>query len=215
MIQSFSYSEAGGHAVNEDAFCVSPHPQNPDCWLVALADGQGGRAGGRQASQLACDTVIDAASATDAQSLRNPLIWTSLLRAADLAVAADPDAGFTTLIGLCLFGDDLAGASNGDSSVMARSGSGMMTDLTATQLKNPPIGSGVAAVRPFAARLSKPYSVLAMSDGVWKYVGFSRIIDFLQNERGEPLLECLQRAARLPGSGGFQDDFTAVVLECD
>jgi serine/threonine protein phosphatase PrpC len=214
MIQTSSYSEAGGHAVNEDAFRVMPHPWNPECWLVALADGQRGRAGGRRASQLACDTVIDAASAADAQSLLNPLVWVSLLRAADLEMAADPEAGFTTLIGLCLFGDDIAGASNGDSSVLARLGSGVTTDLTASQLKNPPIGSGVAAVRSFASRLSKPYCVLAMTDGVWKYAGRSRIIDFMQNERGEALLECLQRAARLPGSGKFQDDFTAVMLEC-
>lgn len=140
MIQNYSYSEPGGHAVNENAFRVVPHPQNPDCWLLTIGDGQGGRAGGHRASQLACNTVIDAASAADSRSLLNPLNWVSLLRGADMAVAADPDASFTTLIGLCLFGDDVAGASNGDSSVMARSGSGVTTDLTAAQL-NPPLSA--------------------------------------------------------------------------
>ncbi len=90
-----------------------------------------------------------------------------------------------------------------------------MTDLTGMQLKNPPVGSGVAAVRQFASRLSKPYCVLAMTDGVWKSVGRSRIMEHLQNERGKALLERLQGPARLPRSGKFQDDFTAVLLECD
>lgn len=66
MIHSVIYSEAGGHAVNEDAFRVTQHPRNPDCWLVALADGQGGRAGGGRASRLACDAVIEGASAATA-----------------------------------------------------------------------------------------------------------------------------------------------------
>lgn len=53
-----------------------------------------------------------------------------------------------------------------------------------------------------------------MSDGVWKYVGYPRIREVLQNERGAAVIECLERAARMPGNGQFQDDFTAVILEC-
>ena len=41
-----SHSEPGGHATNEDAFEVMQHPADPSCWIGALADGQGGQAGG-------------------------------------------------------------------------------------------------------------------------------------------------------------------------
>src|SRR5262245_12226904 len=50
MIQAFHYSEAGGHAHNEDAFATLSHPQNPNCQLGVIADGQGGRAGGAAAA---------------------------------------------------------------------------------------------------------------------------------------------------------------------
>jgi hypothetical protein len=48
MVAVFSFTEVGGHLVNEDAFLVQPHPQDPACWLLLLADGQGGRAAARQ-----------------------------------------------------------------------------------------------------------------------------------------------------------------------
>ena len=65
----------------------------------------------------------------------------------------------------------------------------------------------------FGANLGPPWTVLAMSDGVWKYVGWERVIETVRRERGAALLADLQRAARLPGSGRFQDDFTVVLLE--
>jgi hypothetical protein len=52
-----------------------------------------------------------------------------------------------------------------------------------------------------------------MSDGVWKYVGWEGVVAAARRQHGAALLEELQRAARLPGSGLFQDDFTIVLLE--
>jgi len=49
-------------------------------------------------------------------------------------------------------------------------------DLTRQQAKNPPIGSGDALFTPFGALLADPWLVLAMSDGVWKYVGWDRLV---------------------------------------
>jgi hypothetical protein len=42
MIRAYSFSTAGGHAVNEDAFLIRELQREPACYLVALADGQGG-----------------------------------------------------------------------------------------------------------------------------------------------------------------------------
>jgi serine/threonine protein phosphatase PrpC len=46
-----SYSEAGDHLANEDAFEVLRHPEGHSCWIGALADGQGGRSGGAYLSR--------------------------------------------------------------------------------------------------------------------------------------------------------------------
>jgi hypothetical protein len=46
MVRVHSFSEAGGHHLNEDAFRVQAHPLAADCWLCLVAGGQGGQAAG-------------------------------------------------------------------------------------------------------------------------------------------------------------------------
>jgi serine/threonine protein phosphatase PrpC len=212
MIGVQSFSEVGGHRRNEDAFVVQAHPLASDCWLCLVADGQGGQPGGGPAAQLACQVGLDAARACRPEELLLAPIWSGILRRADAAVAADRDAGFTTLVGLCVYGDQVVGASSGDSAAFLVSG-GEARELTAGQHKNPPVGSGAAAVVPFASRLTEPRRVLVMSDGVWKYVGWDRVAAIAREARGPEVIARLQERARLPGSGKFQDDFTVVVLE--
>ena len=173
MTRAYSFSAAGGHGssvnendytgrnrshlVNEDAFVLQPLPDGG--WLVALADGQGGRAGGRRAAQLACEVAARGGLAEDA----------------DAAVAADPAAGFTTLVVLRVEGGRVTGASCGDSAAVAVCGGDAPRVLTSRQFKNPPVGSGEATFMPFEAELVRPWRVLAMTDGVWKYIGWQRI----------------------------------------
>ncbi len=83
MVNIVAFSEAGGHAVNEDAFVVERHPGDPECWVCCLGDGQGGRAGGSQASQVACRTAMDAALRESPGRLASPLAWAELLHGAD------------------------------------------------------------------------------------------------------------------------------------
>jgi len=64
----------------------------------------------------------------------------------------------------------------------------------------------------FAEKLAAPWSVLAMSDGVWKYVGCDRVAAAISEYHGQPPIEALQAAARLR-SGRFPDDFTVVEFE--
>ncbi|MBA4065154.1 MAG: hypothetical protein C0501_15850 [Isosphaera sp.] len=200
MIRAYTFSEAGGRPANEDAFAVRELPDGGR--LVCLADGQGGRAGGARAAQLACEFVAAGASSK-----------LNIQGRADDAVAADPEAGFTTLVAFVARGDAVSGASCGDSAVLAVCGSGRVTELTALQFKNPPVGSGGATFVPFEAELVRPWRVLAVTDGVWKYVGWPRVRDLAQGLGGEELLAALRAAARLPGSGAFPDDFTVVLLE--
>jgi len=205
MIQTHSFSEAGGHPANEDAFVVQVIPNTPDGWLVCIADGQGGRAGGAKAAQVACETAVCNAG----REGYHP----DILSRADQAVAAQHEAGFTTLIAFSVEGNCVKGASCGDSAVLALCGSGSITELTAHQFKNPPGGSGEAIFVPFEMKLTRPWKILAMTDGVWKYVGWQRVRELARELGGKELLAALQSAARLPRSGEFQDDFTVVLLE--
>lgn len=213
MISVSFFSEPGGHPVTEDAFAVRLHPSDPDCWLCFLADGQGGRSGGAKAASIACSMAMETASSHAPRILTQPSSWADILQEADRAALHDPDAGFTTLLGFCITGESLVGASSGDSAVLSLSGGESAVDLTRGQFKNPPVGSGAASFVPFSARLVRSWSVLAMSDGVWKFVGWERLIRAAESLRGKALLETLQAFARLPRSGQFPDDFTLIAFD--
>lgn len=199
MIRTHSFSCAGGHSVNEDAFALHPIGGG---WEAALADGQGGRAGGARAAQLACEIVLRSAGS-----------WAERLVAADVAVATDREAGFTTLVALQIVKDRLFGASCGDSAAVAVCAGTAPKVLTSRQFKNPPVGSGEAAFIPFELELTAPWRVLLMSDGVWKYASWDRVWDCAARLAGEELIEALKDAARLKVTGEYQDDFTMVLLE--
>jgi hypothetical protein len=207
---TFHFTEAGGHIDNEDAFAVADHPADSLCRLCVLADGMGGQSGGLEAAQLACRTALVRAQSLSVSALAAPGTWVSLLHGADEAVRDDPRAGFTTLLGFAVIGTTVVGASCGDSAVWLVEG-GQVRDLTGQQRKVPPVGSGEAPFVPFAAGLREPWRLLAMSDGVWKYAGRAR--ELALSRRGQELIDALQAQARLPGSGRFSDDFTALVLQ--
>jgi serine/threonine protein phosphatase PrpC len=214
MIRAYSFSAAGGHAVNEDAFVLQPF-QSGAAWLAALADGQGGRSGGRRAAQLACETAIREALELPTERRGDARSWAEVLGRADAAVAADRDAGFATLVGLYVEENRVVGASCGDSAALAVGPGGLMRVLTAHQFKNPPVGSGEADFAPFELELTPPWRVLLMSDGVWKYATWERVCDRAARLSGEELIAELQDAARLKVTGEFQDDFTVLLLESE
>jgi serine/threonine protein phosphatase PrpC len=212
MVSVQSFSAAGGNRPNEDAFALRPHPLDSDLWLCFVADGQGGRSGGGRAARLACETGVGAATGFAPERLGEPAVRSSILRSADEAVRADPAAGFTTVVGLGVRRNHVIGASSGDSAAVLVTAI-RTVELTSGQRKNPPVGSGMAVPVPFSARVNEPWQVLAMSDGVWKYVGWERVVEAARRSQAAALVAELQRLARLPGSGHFPDDFTVVVLE--
>jgi hypothetical protein len=214
VINITTFSEAGGHDINEDAVVVERHSSGAELWLCFLADGQGGRAGGALAARLACRAAADAALALPFRSLAKPSVWDEILRRADGAVRADDGAGFTTLIGFLVGDGVVVGASCGDSALLSLTGESAI-ELTRSQLKDPPVGSGFARFTPFSARLTGPWLVLAMSDGVWKYVGWDKLIETAAAARGQALLGALQGLARLPRSGRFPDDFALAAFDTD
>jgi hypothetical protein len=131
----------------------------------------------------------------------------------DKEVANQPEAGFTTIVAFCLQGEYLCGASSGDSALVVTGTRERGTILTGRQHKNPPVGSGEAFFVGFAAKLEKPWAILAMTDGVWKYAGWEAILNIASDENGDDIISSLRNRSRLPYSGRFQDDFTVVVLQ--
>src|SRR5262249_35777698 len=147
------------------------------------------------------------------RELLRPDTWPEILSEVDRVVAGERGAGFTTLVAFAISRGYLSGASSGDSALYALSADRLGLHLTAHPVKNPPVGSGEAILIPFAAKLVKPWTVLAMTDGVWKYAGWDAVARITPRQNGRDVIEELQRRARLPGSGRFQDDFTVVVLQ--
>lgn len=213
MIEVFTFSEPGGHAENEDAYDLRPISLPEECYLCAVADGQGGRPGGAQAARVACRACLDAALTYPLANLFHPDTWADILRAADEAVCDDPTAGFTTLVGFCVSGSFVCGASSGDSAAVLFQAGRAGVVLTAHQQKNPPVGSRAASFVSFCARLVAPWTLLAMSDGVWKYAGLTNVMRIASEERGQEIIPAIREQAELRPSGRLQDDFTLVVLQ--
>jgi hypothetical protein len=147
------------------------------------------------------------------EQLTAPSSWARILGSADEAVCSDPWAGFTTLLGFCIAGGHLLGASCGDSAVLVVTAGDQPREVTASQPKYPAVGSGEARFAPFGATLVAPWAVLACSDGVWKYAGWERLVEALRVERGQQLAGRIQGYARVSGGGEFADDFTIVLFE--
>ena len=213
MYGIFTFTEPGGHINNEDAFAVESHPDDSSCCICAVADGQGGRAGGREAAQIACRVTVDTALLSSPKQLARPTSWPTILRAADEAVRDESDAGFTTLVAACVMDSSVCGASSGDSAAVVLNGRKDHEQLTVNQIKNPFVGSGVAVFIPFVSQLIAPWLVLLMTDGVWKYVGWDTLVSVIMQHHGHAMMGSLQDSARLPGSGDFQDDITVVAVE--
>jgi hypothetical protein len=211
MVTVAHCTEIGCGSENEDAFVVRPHPNDANCLLIAVADGQGGQSSGGAAAKLACQVCIDQASRATAERLASPMGWVEIVREVDRVVAADKSAGLTTLVGLSVTGNRVDGASNGDSAAVILGPGQPMRILTGQQRKDPPVGSGSVAAVGFSAEMNVPWRLLVMTDGVWKYAGWERVHYAAASPDAKETVEALRVAAR-PRFGRLQDDFTVVVV---
>ncbi len=219
MILVTQHSEPGDHPDNQDVLVTAAHPLDSTWHLAAVADGMGGQPGAFEAAQLACRTFLRRASTLAPRELAQPGSWVTVLRAADSAITADSQAGFSTLAAVGVTATTLLGDSCGDSAVVLFSGGRPMQILTDAQRKNPPVGSGEAEFVPFGAALTPPWTVLLLTDGVWKYVGWDFLAGLDPHQPGEQLIRLTRARATLRGARepdtyrGLQDDFTLVVLQ--
>ena len=210
-IQHHIYSEAGENRVNEDVVSVRRHPEDEGVLLCCLADGQGGRAGGARAAQVAVEESLRALSSFPVDKLFQTDSWYAVAAAADEAVCENDAAGFCTLVSLAISQQEVCGASCGDSAALFWSG-GEDVLLTENQRKNPPIGSSAAYPVAFSARLDPGWKLLIVSDGVWKCVGWDQIIRSVARNQGLELIAALRQAALDANAGKMEDDFSVALL---
>lgn len=177
---------------------------NDGVTALVLADGAGGRVGGRQAAELSTSMTLERLRPTGDV---DPL---AVLEKADRFVHADRQAGETTLVLARIVGAALRGASVGDSGAWLI-GASAFQDLTADQTRKPMLGSGAARGASFSASLTSE-TLLIASDGLLKFAPAETICSIV---RGNSNLATAGRAlvdsVRLR-SGDLQDDVSVVLL---
>lgn len=120
-----------------------------DAWILGLADGAGGVAGGAEAAELFIARVHQAAYQR-AFDTTTPEAWSALLVQIDEEIRASPAAGETTGIAIAVRPTELVGASSGDSEAW-RFAAEVRDQLTEGQARRPRLGSGRALPRGFRA----------------------------------------------------------------
>ena len=91
--------------------------------------------------------------------------------------------------------------------------SGKKTLLTENQRKNPPVGSSGAVGEFFSFKLIKPWKLLIMSDGVWKYLGWDCIFNTSSSFNGQFIIDTLFSSLMDFQRGYLPDDFSIVLLQ--
>jgi PPM family protein phosphatase len=173
--------------------------------LVVVADGAGGRPGAAYTAETAVRMVCAGTAALRPWDL---FAWCGLLRRVDDALAHDPAAGETTLVAAVVSPQGVVGVSAGDSGAWLIGPDGVQ-DLTGRQQRKPFLGTGAAVPVPFAVPWAGG-TLLAASDGLFKYAGRDRIAGVAREGDLEQAARRLVDLVRLP-SGKLQDD-VAVVL---
>lgn len=214
-MRHFVFTEPGFEHRNEDVVRVAAHLNETDGWLCALADGQGGRAGGAAAAQIAVARSLAATLSQSPETLLDEYCWYPVVAEADEAVAESDEAGLTTLVCAFVTMRAVCGVSCGDSAALLVQADKTARLLTEHQRKNPPVGSGAAFPVAFGAVLTPPWKILLLSDGVWRSVGWETIERLAGLLNGETLTAALRESAKGAGGGRLHDDFSLILLQGD
>jgi hypothetical protein len=208
----FTLSEARDQHANEDVARYAQHPADSRFALCALADGQGGQSGGAAAATLGVSSALAAACASEPKSLFSPSAWLDICAMVDRRVAAEPNAGFCTLVTLVATAEWVVGASSGDSAAILLFDASEFI-LTDRQRKNPPVGSGAAIFEPFSSALEGWWRILILSDGVWKYAGWDNVIRRGREADGQTVIDKLREDVLVRSGGLLPDDFSVIAIE--
>lgn len=232
QILAFAFSEKGPREDNQDRI-LEPVELRPGVWLVAIADGVGGAAGGGEAAKVAIETIRNAAPTTP---------FNDLISAASKSIAAkakdDPSLSkMATTLTLLLIENGLARIAHvGDTRIYHLRGMGLnsltqdQTEvaelrrkrvLTEYQLKRYPRKNVLtSALSPrmdhtiFEGEASALVGdrFILLSDGVYGVVTKKAISDLSISSPDLPTFG--RRLKEKTESSSPHDNFSAVVVEC-
>jgi PPM family protein phosphatase len=171
-----------------------------DRHVIVLADGAGGSGGGSEAADAVLASVRTLA-------LKTSLECIDALESLDHALI---EIGGTTAVLMVIADGRIFGASVGDSEAWLVDANRVL-ELTLAQCRKPLLGSGAANVVSIPEQAFFGRIVVA-SDGLFKYVSRSRILEIMRTDELECMATALVDAARLP-NGALQDDIAVVVAE--
>jgi len=178
--------------------------------LLVLADGAGGSGGGASAAEA----VVAGVAGRFTDRTRRPA---SALEIEDCLTGCDraPLGGETTAVVVVVDGNDVRGASVGDSEAwLVNRRTGDVRVLTEFQVRKPLLGRSEAIVTAFVATASVDDLLLIGSDGLFKYIARANLLALVAAMTDLVALPAaLIAAVRLP-SGGLQDDVSVIVAAC-
>ncbi|MEM9345413.1 MAG: hypothetical protein AAGB26_02225 [Planctomycetota bacterium] len=175
--------------------------------ILIVADGAGGMNNGSQAAE---DLIQQLGTADlGISQVREPMFWPHILHETDQRISGYGHGGETTAVVAVVCGEQVYGASVGDSSAWWIDENDWY-DLTAKQIRKPLLGSGSSQPMPFGPVPMRGTLMLA-SDGLTKYAKSQVIVDMIRAE-GIKCARELISLGRLP-AGGLQDDATALLYE--
>lgn len=190
--------EAAGPGCGEDRIAVD---ESRDRKVIVIADGAGGVSGGADAAETICRALT-----------HNVKDWTAWLAQRDAALAVR-STGLAAAVALAISADGtVEGASVGDCEAWIFNGDHAV-NLTAKQVRKPMLGDGRAVPVGFMARLSGG-TLVAATDGLWKYMSHERIAETSRLRPLESAAAAMLEGARLR-SGALQDDIAIMMCKVD
>jgi serine/threonine protein phosphatase PrpC len=179
-----------------------------DFGVFYLADGATGIGMGDQAA----DAFIAALEDADAGQFQSAESCCDLLRLADEEVAVKLKGnGDTTGILIATNGEDLWGASAGDSRGMLYKADNVV-ELTGRQLRKPRLGSGANPVG-FKGRVLPGEKLVLASDGLWDFAQSGVIGEIVRGHgSAEEIIRRLEGAVRSQNEDRLPDDLSIMMF---
>ena len=194
--------EEARRGLGEDMIEVIPLP---DRSIFVVADGAGGVSGGAAAAEAVCKAVADWCRQGKAAA------WPEWLAHIDREMASSKSCGLAAAVIIEIKNDGkIAGASVGDCEAWLFANGAAPRSLTAGQVRKPLLGEGAAVPVGFDGSVAGG-TLLAATDGLWKYLDRARIAKATEIRPLEAAAEALVNGARLR-SGALQDDVAVAIV---
>lgn len=180
----------------------------PDRSVFVVADGAGGVSGGTAAAETICKGVVDWCHQGKVADLPE---WPEWLAHIDREISRSRSCGLAAAVIVEIRGDGrITGASVGDCEAWVFENDTTPKNLTSEQIRKPLLGEGAAIPVGFEARITRG-TLLAATDGLWKYMDRARIAQASTIRPLETAAETLVAGVRLR-SGALQDDVAVAIV---